>query len=97
MSPSLVCAAGLIGGFTAARYTGRREVGGAVFALAGAWCARAWQRQSGRLASAGLGAVYTAAMGASHPLAKRLGPWPSVLAVSAVVAAASEAVNRASR
>jgi hypothetical protein len=95
--PSLVSAAGLIGGFAAARYTGRREVGGALFTVAGAWCEREWQRRSGRLAAAGLGALYTAAMGGSHPLAKRIGPWPSVLAVAAVVAVASEAVTRAGR
>jgi hypothetical protein len=39
--------------------------------------------------------VYVAAMGGSHPLAKRVGAWPSVLAVTAVTVAAAEAVTRA--
>jgi hypothetical protein len=34
-------------------------------------------------------ATYLAAFGASHPLAKRIGAWPSVLAVAAVSAGAS--------
>jgi hypothetical protein len=97
LSPSLVSAAGLIGGFAAARYTGRREVGGGVFAVAGAVCARQWRQRSGRLAAAGLGMVYTAAMGGSHPLAKRLGAWPSVVTVSAAMALTSEVVVRATR
>jgi hypothetical protein len=41
-----------------------------------------------------MGALYTAAMGGSHPLAKRIGPWPAVLAVTAATAVASEAVTR---
>ncbi len=35
-------------------------------------------------AAAGLGAVYVAPMGGSHPLAKRVGAWPSVVAVAVV-------------
>jgi hypothetical protein len=95
--PSLVAAAGLVGGFAVARYSGRREAGGIAFALAGAWSGREWERRSGPLAAAGLGLLYTAAMGGSHPLAKKLGPWPSVVLVAAVVAAASEVVERAAR
>jgi hypothetical protein len=34
-------------------------------------------------------------MGSSHPLAKRVGAWPSVLAVTAVTLAAAEVVTRA--
>lgn len=35
--------------------------------------------------------VYTAAMGVSHPLAKKIGSWPAVLAVTAASAGASYA------
>ncbi len=91
---SAVAAAGLVTGFAAARYTRRRDLGGLLFAAAGAWCAREWSRAAGPRAAAGLGAVYVAAMGGSHPLAKKLGPWPSVLAVAALTAAASELVTR---
>jgi hypothetical protein len=94
VSSSAVAALGLIGGFTVARWTGRRELGGALLAAAGAWCARAWYRTSGPGAAAGLSALYLAAMGGSHPLAKRIGAWPSVAAVTAVTAAAAELVTR---
>lgn len=94
VSSSAVAALGLIGGFTVARWTGRRELGGALFAAAGAWCARDWYRRSGPGAAAGLSALYLAAMGGSHPLAKRFGAWPSVAAVTAVTVAAAELVTR---
>ncbi len=91
---SAVAAFGLTGGFLVARQTGRRELGGALFAAAGAWCARDWYRASGPAAAAGLSVLYAAAMGGSHPLAKRIGAWPSVAAVTAVTVAAAELVTR---
>jgi hypothetical protein len=94
VTPSSVSAAGLIGGYAVARYTGRREAGGAVFAAAGAWCAREWARRSGSVTAAALSTLYLTAMGGSHPLAKRLGAWPSVLTVATVTAAASELLSR---
>jgi len=53
-----------------------------------------WYRASGPVAMVGLSAFYAAAMGGSHPLAKKAGAWPSVVAVAAVTAAASELVTR---
>lgn len=91
---SAVAAVGLAGGFLAARLTGRRELGGALFAAAGVSCARDWYRASGPAAAAGLSAVYVAAMGGSHPLAKRIGAWPAVAVVTAVTVAAAELVTR---
>jgi hypothetical protein len=90
-----VAALGLIGGFLVARRTGRRDLGGAVFAVAGVWCARHWYRTSGAAAAAGLSALYVAAMGGSHPLAKRIGAWPSVVTVTAVTVTAADLVTRA--
>jgi hypothetical protein len=87
-----VVAAGLVGGFAAARYSGRRELGGAVLAAAGAWCARSWLRTSGPGVMGVLLGTYVTAFGVSHPLAKKLGAWPSVLAVSAVSAATTYAL-----
>lgn len=92
---SAVAALGLAGGFLLARRTGRREVGGALFAAAGVWCARDWYRASGPVAAFGLSALYVAAMGGSHPLAKRVGAWPSVAAVTAVTVVAAEIVTHA--
>ena len=91
---SAVAALGLAGGFLVARRTGRRDLGGALFAAAGAWCAQDWYRASGPAAAASLTAVYLAAMGGSHPLARRIGAWPSVAVVAAVTVAAAELVNR---
>lgn len=91
---SAVAALGLTGGFLAGRWTGRRDLAGTLFAAAGAWCARDWYRSSGPAAAAGLSALYAAAMGGSHPLAKRVGAWPSVAMVTAVTVAAAELVTR---
>jgi hypothetical protein len=88
--PSVVAAAGLIGGFALARQSHRRELGGALFTAAGAWCAREWRRELGPVAATGLELLYGAAMGGSHPLAKKIGAWPAVLVVAAVVAGAAE-------
>lgn len=84
-----VVATGLVGGFAAARYSGRREVGGVVLAAAGAWCAASWLRSSGPGVMGVLLGAYTAAFGASHPLAKKIGAWPSVLAVTAAASGAA--------
>jgi hypothetical protein len=86
-----VVATGLVGGFAIARYSGRRELGGLVLAGCGAWSAREWNRVGGPGLAAGLGLTYAAAFGASHPLAKRVGAWPSVFAVTAVAAGAAAA------
>jgi hypothetical protein len=94
LRPSVVAATGLIGGFALARRTGRRELGGAAFAAAGAYCARRWASNAGALPAVALVGLYGAAMGGSHPLAKRIGAWPAVLGVTAAVAAASELTGR---
>lgn len=92
---SAAAALGLAGGFLLARQTGRRELGGALFAAAGAVSAWNWNRAAGPAAAAGLSALYVAAMGGSHPLAKRIGAWPSVAVVTAATVAAGEIVTRA--
>jgi hypothetical protein len=92
--PSTLAAAGLIGGFAAARYSGRRALGGAVFAAAGAAAGPQWARAAGPRGAATMGAIYAAAMGGSHPLAKRVGPWKAVLGAAAATALASEIVAR---
>ncbi|WP_035852572.1 hypothetical protein [Kitasatospora azatica] len=91
---SAIAAAGLIGGYGTARWTGKRELGGAVLAAAGAGAAYRWRRQAGGTTAAALTGLYVAAFGGSHPLAKKIGAWPSVLAVTGVVAAASTLAER---
>ncbi|MGF1430042.1 hypothetical protein [Kitasatospora sp. LaBMicrA B282] len=88
---TLIASAGLIGGYGTARWSGRRQLGGAVLAAAGAGAAYRWRREAGPAAAAALTGLYVAAFGGSHPLAKKIGAWPSVFAVTGVVAAASTA------
>ena len=87
-----VVAAGLVGGYLVARETGIRPLGGAVLAAAGAIAGRRWLQWTGPATTAALGAVYLGSFGASHPLAKRIGPWPSVLAAASVSATAAWAL-----
>jgi hypothetical protein len=84
-----VAAGSLVGGFLVARETGIRPLGGLVLAAAGAWCGREWARSGGPAVAAGLLGVYLTGFGASHPLAKRIGAWPSVLAVAAASGASA--------
>jgi hypothetical protein len=88
-----VAAAGLIGGYAAARATGVRPLGGVVLGVGGVVCAPQWWRSAGPVPTAGLLALYIGGMGASHPLAKKIGAWPSVLAVAAVAAGSAWAVS----
>ncbi|MFI6344421.1 hypothetical protein [Streptomyces sp. NPDC050560] len=87
-----VAAAGLVGGFAVVRWSGRPELGGVVLAVGGAVAGREWVRAGGAKVAGGLGAGYLAAFAGAHPLAKRLGAWPSVLAVAGGVALASWAL-----
>lgn len=85
----LVAATGLVGGYAVARATKRRELGGAALLAAGAGAAVLWQRAAGTKTTAALSGLYLAGFAGSHPLAKKLGAWPSVLTVAGTVAAAS--------
>jgi hypothetical protein len=87
-----VVATGLLGGFAIARASGRRELGGLFLAACGGWSARQWNRVGGPRLAVGLGLTYAAAFGASHPLAKRIGAWPSVFAATAVASGAAAAL-----
>ncbi|MFI7580664.1 hypothetical protein [Kocuria kalidii] len=95
---SVLVTAGLVGGYATARATGNRPLGGAVLAAAGATAAHTWWHRRGPAATAALGGLYVLGFGLSHPLARRMGAWPSVLAVTAVNAAANAAlVDRTGR
>ncbi|GAA4434047.1 hypothetical protein GCM10023169_41150 [Georgenia halophila] len=84
---------GLLGAYVTARETGIRPLGGVVLALAGGYAARTWAVRDGAATAVGLGAGYVAAFGLSHPLAKKIGPWPSVLAVAASHAGAAHLLS----
>lgn len=85
---SVLTAAGLVGGYAVARATGVRALGGVVLAAAGIAAGRTWAR-AGIPQTAVLSVTYVAAFGLSHPLAKKIGAWPSVLTVAALAGAAS--------
>lgn len=96
VSTAPVTAVGLIGGYIAARETGIRPLGGILLGLAGAYAGRTWLQKRGPVTTAVLSAVYIGGFGASHPLAKKIGPWPAVLSVTTASAGASWAlVDRA--
>ncbi|MEV7324305.1 hypothetical protein [Streptomyces sp. NPDC093970] len=89
---SVIAAGGLVGGYGVARWTKKRPLGGAVLAVAGAAAAQQWRRRAGGKAAGALSVAYVAAFAGSHPLAKKVGAWPSVLGVAGAVALASWAV-----
>lgn len=88
-----LAAGSLIGGYYAARTTKKRELGGAVLAAGAATCTVSWWRIAGPAPAIGSLAIMLGAFGASHPLAKKIGAWPSVLGVSAVTAVTSYALT----
>lgn len=87
-----VVASGLLGGYAVARLTKVRALGGVVLLANGILAGRTWYTSAGPATTAALSALYLGGFGASHPLAKKIGAWPSVLAVTAVSAAASWAL-----
>ncbi len=84
-----IAALGLIGGYVVARESGIRPLGGAVLAVCGAYAGRTWLARRGPATAGLLGALYLGGFGASHPLAKKIGAWPSVMAVAAASAGAA--------
>lgn len=92
VSTAPVAAAGLIGGYLAARETGIRPLGGVLLGLVGAYAGRTWLKKRGPATAAVLSALYIGGFGASHPLAKKIGAWPAVLSVTAASAGASWAL-----
>ncbi|MFH8790905.1 hypothetical protein [Streptomyces roseoverticillatus] len=89
----VVAAGGLVGGYAVARWTKKRPLGGAALAVAGGVAARQWAGKVGAPKAAALTGLYVAAFGGSHPLAKKIGAWPSVFAVAGGVALASWVVE----
>ncbi|MFI7504715.1 hypothetical protein ACIBVL_40840 [Streptomyces sp. NPDC049687] len=89
---SVIAAGGLVGGYGVARWTKKRQLGGAVLAVAGAAAAQQWRQRAGGRAAGALSAAYVAAFAGSHPLAKKVGAWPAVFGVAGAVALASWAV-----
>ena len=87
-----IAAGSLVGGYLVARETGVRPLGGATLALGGAYLTRRWSRAAGGVTAGALLGTYLAGFGASHPLARKIGAWPSVLSVATVSGVASWAL-----
>lgn len=81
--------AGLLMGYKVASETGDRQAGGTVLAACGVAAFTVWQRDAGTARAAALTGTYVAAFGLSHPLAKKIGAWPAVFAVTGATALAS--------
>ena len=86
---SVLSAGSLLGGYLTGRATGVRPAGGVVLLAGAVVCGRRWQRAVGPARTAALLATYVGAFGGSHPLAKRIGAWPSVAVATAGVGAAA--------
>ncbi|GAA2800236.1 hypothetical protein [Saccharopolyspora taberi] len=86
--------AGLIGGFAVARASRHRHWGGAVAAVAGLGAMEVCRRDTGTGRALALGTTYATALAVSHPLAKKIGAWPSVFTVTAAVAAVTGVLSR---
>ncbi|MCB0977882.1 MAG: hypothetical protein KDB02_10530 [Acidimicrobiales bacterium] len=96
-STAPIVAAGLVGGYATARFTKKRPLGGVVLLTAGGLAAKRWVAELGIPTAVALGAVYVGAFGASHPLAKKVGAWPSVALVTAVASGAAALAEARSR
>ena len=92
-----VAAASMLGSYIIASRVGSQS--GALVAMIGplGWCAATWRRDRGTSAAAVLTGVYLGAFALSHPLARRVGAWSSVLGATAVTGAATHAVADRSR
>ena len=89
-APTAPIAAGsLVAGYLVARESGVRLLGGIVLAGGGVYLTRRWMSDVGPVPAGVLLGTHLAGFGLSHPLAKRIGAWPSVLSVAAISAGAS--------
>lgn len=83
-SPALIAPA-VLGGYAVGRRTGNRKLAGIALAAGLGLAAPRWSAGSPVLASAVSLGVF-GLVGASHPLSKRIGPWPAVLTTTAAAA-----------
>jgi hypothetical protein len=84
-----IVAGSIIGGYYVARQSKNRQLGGAVLAAGGAVAKRQWYSKRGAPTTLALTGIYYGAFGVSHPLAKKIGAWPSVLTVAGIAAASA--------
>lgn len=80
---------GLAGGFALARETGIRPLGGIPLAGCALLAGRTWLAKTGPATTAALAGIYVGGFIGSHTLARSIGAWPAVAAVTAASAGAS--------
>src|SRR4051812_31093370 len=90
---SALAAGSLLGGYVTGRLTGVRPAGGGLLLWGAAGCGRRWQRTGGPARPAALLAPDGGAVGGPHPLAKRIGSWRSVAAVTVGVGVAAHVLG----
>lgn len=89
-----IAAGSLVGGYAIARKGGRRRgaVASALLLGTGALLRSTARQRSGPRSGDALLGIYLGSFVVSHPMAKKLGAWPSVLLVSALSGAAAWAM-----
>lgn len=92
--PTLAATGGLVGGYSLARATGVRALGGVGLAAGGVAAFAGWKKNAGVGRATALTAVYLGSFGYSHVLSKQIGAWPAVGAVTGATALASLALGR---
>ncbi|WP_369069693.1 hypothetical protein [Kineococcus terrestris] len=92
---AVVVPSAVLAGYVVGRRTGARPLAGVALAAGLVQAVPRWSRRSPALAAAlALGTV--ALVGASHPLARRTGPWPAVLTTTATAAGLAAVGDRLS-
>jgi hypothetical protein len=94
-SPALIGPA-VLGGYVVGRTTGNRRLAGVALAAGLGATVPRWAQGSPVLAAA-LAVGTVGLVGLSHPLARRVGPWPAVLTTStaaAVLAGVGDSLTR---
>lgn len=86
VSTATVVSLGLVGGWLTARESGIRPLGAIPLTAAAAYATRSWKAKRGTGVAAGLLGSYLAAFILSHPLAKKIGGYPSVIVSTSAVA-----------
>ncbi|AWT25177.1 MULTISPECIES: hypothetical protein [Corynebacterium] len=95
VNTSALVGLGLVGGWLTARETGIRPLGTIPMVAALGWANRSWVAKGGAPLAVGLTGAFIGAFGLSHPLAKKIGAWPSVIAVTTAAAGAAHFLSDA--
>lgn len=95
VNTSALVGLGLVGGWLTARETGIRPLGTIPMVAALGWANRSWVAKGGAPLAVGLTGAFFGAFGLSHPLAKKIGAWPSVIAVTTAAAGAAHFLSDA--